>query len=246
VRISTTFAMGMLAMWVVLIDARIAHGIVLDQVDDFEDGTPQAWEEGVISPNPPVNVSDGGPGGVGDNYLRNSANGGVGAGSRQVMFNSLQWTGDYLASGVTVIEADMANFGASALSMRIAIQDGLGSRFGSTLSVALPADSVWHSVAFPMRETDLTLISGTSTVESALSDVIQLRMLAAASAPAWEGQPIASTLGIDNIGPQRCVQAIAPETAPAPPMHAFATRVGRATTVRWWPHRYRPSRDGRW
>ena len=196
---STRLGVAMMAMWVTLADAGIAHGIVLDQVDDFEDGTPQAWEEGVISPNPPVNVSNGGPGGVGDNYLQNSASGGAGAGSRQVMFNSLQWTGDYLASGVTVIEADMANFGASALSMRIAIQDGLGSRFGSTLSVALPADGVWHSVAFAVTAADLTLISGTSTVEAALSNVIQLRVLAAASGPAWQGDSIASTLGIDNI-----------------------------------------------
>jgi hypothetical protein len=93
----------------------------------------------------------------------------------------------------------MANFGASALSMRIAIQDGLGSRFGSTLSVALPADAVWHSIAFAVRAADLTLVSGTSTVEAALSDVVQLRVLAAASAPAWQGDSIASTLGIDNI-----------------------------------------------
>ncbi|PWB73274.1 MAG: hypothetical protein C3F15_10055, partial [Holophagae bacterium] len=68
------------------------------QVDDFEDGTTMGWEEGAPSPNPPVNVADGGPGGAGDAYLENTSSGGTGAGSRMVMFNNAQWTGDYVAA----------------------------------------------------------------------------------------------------------------------------------------------------
>jgi hypothetical protein len=189
----------MMAMSAALAGPGTARGVVLGQVDDFEDGTPQAWVRGAIAPNPPINVPDGGPAGVGDNYLQNVSFGGLGANSRQVMFNSLQWTGDYLGSGVTVIEADMANFGTTALSMRIAIQNGLGTQFGSTISVALPADGVWRAVSFGVRPADLTLILGTSTVEDVLSDVIQLRILSAASTPAWVGDVIVSTLGVDNI-----------------------------------------------
>jgi hypothetical protein len=198
-RQSLTIALMMMAVSAALAGPGIALGVVLDQVDDFEDGTTQAWAVGVVAPNPPINVPDGGPAGVGDNYLQNVSSGGVGPNSRQVMFNLLQWTGDYLGSGVTVIEADMANFGASALSMRIAIQDSLVGRFGSTVSVALPPDGVWRAVSFGVKPTDLTLISGTSTVEDVLSDVIQLRILSVSSGPAWEGEIIVSTLGVDNI-----------------------------------------------
>ena len=189
----------MTAMLAALADPGIAPGVVLGQVDDFEDGTTQAWVRGAVAPNPPSNVPDGGPAGVGDNYLQNVSLGGLGPNSRQVMFNSLQWTGDYLGSGVTLIEADMANFGASALAMRIAIQNGLGSQYGSTISVALPADGVWRAVSFGVRPTDLTLIAGTSTAEDVLSGVIQLRIVSAAAAPAWVGDVIVSTLGVDNI-----------------------------------------------
>ena len=115
-----------------------AGAVTVGQVDDFQGGTTQGWLEGAISPNPPTNVPDGGPLGVGDNYLQNVSSGGFGAGSRQVMFNLVQWSGDYVTAGVTRIEADMANFGATALSMRIAIEGGapLG-RYGSTSAVNL-------------------------------------------------------------------------------------------------------------
>ena len=176
-----------------------AYAIDLDQVDDFEDGTVQGWAEGFVSPNPPTNVPDGGPAGVGDNFLQNVATGGIGAGSRQVMFNRVQWAGDFVSAGVTVIEADMANFGGFALAMRVALQDGLGTRYGSTVAIALPPDGTWQPVSFSLRAGDLSLISGTSTLETALSDVIELRILAAAIGPAWQGDAIASTLGVDNI-----------------------------------------------
>ena len=54
----------------------------LSSLNDFEDGTTQAWSEGFRSPNPPTNVSSGGPSGVGDNYVRNVSTGGNGPGGR--------------------------------------------------------------------------------------------------------------------------------------------------------------------
>ncbi len=196
---ATTIAMTLMATCVALTIPGIAGAVILGQLDDFEDGTTQAWEEGFVSPNPPVNVSDGGPTGLGDNYLELVSSGGLGAGSRQVAFNLLQWTGDYVGGGVTAIEADMANFGASAVSLRIALQDGSGTRFGSTVSVSLPADGVWHPVSFGVKPADLTSIIGAASAEAALSNVIQFRIMVAAVGPAWEGDVIVSTLGVDNI-----------------------------------------------
>jgi hypothetical protein len=102
------------------------------QVDDFEDGTVMGWVEGLPSPNPPMNIPDGGFMGAGDAYLENSSDGGFGAGSRMVMFNNDQWNGDFNALGIPLsIRADMANFGAELLLMRVALQGANGASYAS-------------------------------------------------------------------------------------------------------------------
>ena len=66
--------------------------VSLGQVDDFQDSTVMFWS-GAPDPYGPKNVSDGGPAGSGDRYLRISANGGFASGSRLAMYNGLQWAG---------------------------------------------------------------------------------------------------------------------------------------------------------
>src|SRR5204862_1256359 len=110
-----------------------ARAVDFGQIDDFQDGTAMAWDEGIVSPNRPTNVANGGPAGAGDAYLRNVSTGGVGgSGSRQVMFNRSQWTGDFGAAGVTRIEGDLANFGTTPLSIRVALKGPMGSWYVST------------------------------------------------------------------------------------------------------------------
>ena len=123
-------------MAVLLLAWTPSGAVTLGQVDDFEDGTVMGWTEGLFSPNPPTNQPSGGPAGLGDNYLLNLSSGGLGAGSRLVMFNQTQWAGNYLAAGVTRIDLQMANFGATTLQMRIAIENVLGTRYASTTAVA--------------------------------------------------------------------------------------------------------------
>lgn len=187
--------------WSVLALPAVAHAIVSGQADDFQDGSPAGWTEGEIlpSPNPPTVVFGGGPAGAGDNYLENVSAGGIGAGSRMVMFNNTQWAGDYLSAGVTRIEVDMANFGATPLSMRIAIEGGPGERYGSTAAVPLPADGLWHAVTFNLTAADLSLLGGLASLNDVLANVTELRILSAAAGPAWMGDAIAATLGADNI-----------------------------------------------
>ena len=187
-----------LALCGLLMGPAAARAVVCGQVDDFENSTTMGWTEGFSTPNPPTNVAEGGPMGVGDNYLQNISSGGFGAGSRMVMFNTAQWSGDYLAAGVTRIEADMANLGATPLSMRIAIEGSL-TRYGSTVAVALPADGSWHSVTFNLTANDLSVISGVASLNDVLANVQTLRILSAAAGPAWQGDAIAATLGVDNI-----------------------------------------------
>src|SRR5215211_7030752 len=99
-----------LAFFVIVGSASAARAIpVLQQVNDFEGGTTQGWTNGPNAADP-TNVTTGGPGGTADNFLRVSARGGAGAGSRLVSFNrASQWTGNYITAGVTGIEMDLKN-----------------------------------------------------------------------------------------------------------------------------------------
>jgi len=169
------------------------------QVDDFEDGTTMGWTEGAPSPNEPVNVPDGGPGGIGDSYLENVSAGGSGAGSRMVMFNTSQWSGDYNTAGVTALRAHMVNLGGIPLSMRVAVEGAGGGRYASTAAVVLPAGGVWYAVMFELNEGAMTVVGGSQTLTSVLDDVTELRVLSS-SAPDWQGDAMAATLGMDNLG----------------------------------------------
>ena len=174
--------------------------ITNNQTDNFEDGTVQGWSEGSTrtSPNPPENIADGGPGGTGDNYLQNVSSGGEGAGSKLVMFNTVQWKGDYISAGVTDISMHMINLGATNLEMRLAFDGSSGGRFSSTNAVSLSAGSGWQTVVFPIGPSDLTSVDGGIDVNATLGNVTELRILHNTS-PSWRGASIAATLGVDNI-----------------------------------------------
>jgi hypothetical protein len=169
------------------------------QLDDFQDGTTMGWSHGPPSPNPPSNIDTGGPAGDGDRYLQNVSSGAFGAGSRQVMYNQTGWAGDYIAAGVTRIDAMMSNFGATTLQMRFAVQGGPSTtQFVTTTAVVLPSGSGWQPVSFSLSESEMTKVFGTDDFTTALGAVTFARILSSPS-PAWLGEPIAATLGVDNI-----------------------------------------------
>lgn len=176
-----------------------AQAIELGQIDDFQDGTTMGWEEGIPTPNAPSNIPDGGPGGIGDAYVENRSAGGVGPGSRQIMFNQAQWTGDYIGVGVDGISLDLANFGNTTLYIRLAIEGQSGGQFGSTLPFELPPDGQWYRASFGLDDTSLSFIDGLDDLTAVLSNVVELRILSAESDPAWRGDAIDATLGVDNI-----------------------------------------------
>lgn len=192
---------SLLLFWPLLLclAAAPASAVTGAQTDDFEDGTTQGWMEGVLSPNPPINVPAGGPAGVGDGYLENLSDGGLLAGGRQVVFNRAQWAGDYLAAQVISLEMDLVNLGASELSIRIALEGAFGERYGSTTAFPLPADGAWHHASFGLAGGELAQIIGLAPLETVLAGVTELRILSAAAGPVWEGDIVVSTLGVDNV-----------------------------------------------
>ena len=78
---------------------------------------------GGIPAVPPAVQPGGGPGGAGDPFLRITATGASGPGSRLVAMNGAQWSGDYLAAGVAALEMDLINIGASDLTVRLLFED---------------------------------------------------------------------------------------------------------------------------
>ena len=189
-------------IFVAAVGATRARGaVVFGQLDDFQNGSTMGWDEGAASPNPPVNVAGGGPGGAADRFVRNDSAGGFGAGSRLVMFNQSQWAGDYNAAGVTRVSGWVANFGSDALHVRLALA-GAGARFGSTRAYVLPAGGGWHRVSFDLTESGMTPI-GTGSLAAALSAVTELRLLSAQNGPAFIGDAVAGSLAVDDLRAMR-------------------------------------------
>jgi hypothetical protein len=177
-----------------------AQAIEFGQVDDFQDGTTRLWEEGSVSPNPPTNIPTGGPSGAGDRYLQNVSSGGNGGGSRMVMFNAAQWTGNYSAKGVDRISAQLANFGSTTLYMRVAIRGGSSSSVYCTNSpVVLQPGGQWRAANFDLTDAAMTNVGGANTLQEVLSNVIEIRLLSAIGGVSFTGDPTAGTLGVDNI-----------------------------------------------
>jgi hypothetical protein len=170
-------------------------------VNDFEDGTTQGWSNGGSSPNPPTNVTTGGPEGIDDNYLEEISAGGGGAGSKMVIFNSnLEWTGNYTESGTLGIGFDLRNPSNEDLKIRIAFEGaGDNTQIASSSSINLPAQSDWRIAFLSTDPEDFVVVNGgSSTIEEVLQDVNEIRILHN-PIPDFNGASIDATLHIDNI-----------------------------------------------
>jgi len=166
---------------------------VVNQTDTFQDGTLDFWSTGAPDPTPPVNVSTGGPQGIGDRYIRLTSSGGSGPGSRLIMSNTHQWTGNYLSAGINNIHVYVKNEGSTALLLRIAL---LSSSNGcsSVSAISVPVASGWMAADFPLIASTMT----GGPVNTILGNVTEIRLLHSA-APNTKGDPIAAQLGIDAI-----------------------------------------------
>lgn len=185
--------------------AHSAVGVGFGQVDTFENGSAQSWSTGPLGhPAPPANIATGGPGGVDDNYLRLTALGGGGPGSRLAVFNGVQWSGNYLAAGITAISLHVNNFGPNEAHLRLRF---LGSAAGPTNDAAVtnaiivPPGSGWSLITFTIDPASLVTLQGSAT--AALTNASELRLFHN-PAPAYPGPPagppaINVQLGIDNI-----------------------------------------------
>lgn len=175
-----------------------ASAVTFGQVDDFQDGTVENWDGAAGF----FQTVGGGQGGAGDLYLEVTGDGGVGAGSRIATYNQAQWSGNYLAAGVSAIEVDMANFGPTDLEMRAFLMFGSGGDWTTTAPLLVPADGLWRPYVFGLTAADLTHVGGAgSSLDDTLSNLPRLMLRHQSGDPGGlgEGTPVLGTLGIDNI-----------------------------------------------
>ncbi|WP_157717190.1 T9SS type A sorting domain-containing protein [Formosa sp. Hel1_31_208] len=176
--------------------------VVANQVDDFEDGSTENWQiGGAAGPeNMPMNVATDGPAGVDDNFLTYTSLGGAGVASKMVIFNAgptSQWSSNFSSEGVIAIRMNVRAL-TNNLNLRVAFQ-GSGTRICTTNAVTVLAGTGWSEITIPISASDFTLVSGGSTIETALTTVSAMRILSS-GAPTWAGaDAIAATLHLDNI-----------------------------------------------
>ncbi len=179
------------------------QGLLLGQVDTFEDLTTDGWFAGglglgQVPPTPPAVVADGGPTGNGDAFMVVTAQGGNGPGSRLVAINGQQWAGDYLGAGIGGISMDLRNLGQTALTIRLLFEDPVAAppidEGVGTLAISLAAGSGWTHAFLPVSPSALTMLSGDAS--TLLGNVTLLRIIHSTAADA---EPIAGVLGVDNI-----------------------------------------------
>ena len=181
-------------------------------IDTFQDGTTDGWFAGGLGtgqtpPVPPQVIANGGPAGVGDQFLQITGLGGSGAGSRIVAINGSQWAGNYLGSGINAIAMDLNNLGNSILTIRLLFEDPMMAppvdEAVTTFGITLPVGSGWTHVVFPISPASMTVISG--DVNTLLGNTTLLRIID--SPTPTDAVTIAGVLGVDNIA------SVAPEPA---------------------------------
>jgi hypothetical protein len=184
-----------------LMGALTAQAITPGQTDTFEDGSTLGWTSGAASPAPPVNMATGGPAGAADHFLLLTSSGVHGPGGKLVVIAGPAWDGDYLAAGVDQLTMDLANFGTTDLSLRLFLGGAPGLTALSLNAVSLPAGSGWVHVSF-----DLSPGALQGAAAEVLAGVTQLRLFHGAQ-PAFPGEDIAASVGMDNV-------SAVPEPAP--------------------------------
>lgn len=176
-----------------LLVVTVSQAITVGQVDTFQGGTLLGWAGAS-----PTNVSTGGPAGSGDRYLRLTSTGAPSAGGSMACYNLTQWTGNFHAAGVRLIECDMRNQGSTFLNMRVILFSEPLDRYSTTISIDLPPGSGWVHAYLPIRESDLVQVDGTTPYSIGGATITRF-MFRHNPVPSPTGVPMAAQLGIDNI-----------------------------------------------
>ena len=177
---------------------------LLSQTDTFDAGILN-WSSGAN----PMHVATGGSLGSGDGFLQVSRP--DSSPFHIAAFNKTQWTGNYLAAGITAIEVDLnAITGSDALKVRLVLWGNGGVWASSSLS---PVAAGWNHYSFGLTASELVFVdddvnspAGSGGGSGLLADtlqnvtIMQLRHdYPSPTAPGNHPEHISATLGIDNF-----------------------------------------------
>jgi len=236
-------AAGGVALVLIALAATPARAVVPGQVDDFESGSVLNWQNSstVLDPPPATpphpgiarNIATGGPAGANDNFLQIGSSGGSGPGSKLVVFNLAQWTGNYLDQGINAIQMHVNNTGATDLTLRLLLVSGPAGAAQTLCTVAdvdVPDASGWQLVTFPLTAANLQAGPG-SDFATVMGNVTELN-LAYGADPFFlrsESPPIVAQLGFDNVTAVAVPEPSVLGVAGAGVFAAAALRRGRRT-----------------
>ncbi|MEO0734803.1 MAG: T9SS type A sorting domain-containing protein [Bacteroidota bacterium] len=198
---------------------------------DFADGTTQGWVNGSNAQNP-VLISDGGPAGAGDAYLRITADG-SGPGGKLAIFNvDSTWTGNFLAKQVRAIELSARNLSDQELTIRLAIDDANRAGLVTDTALVLAAnDTTWQTLEFPLGEDDLV---GDADYQAVLANVTKVWIFHGGTA--FPGPEIEAQVGVDDvelITASTNTAAYGPEVSQLRPLAQPAPQGQAALVVEW-------------
>jgi hypothetical protein len=180
---------------ILLVSPSITLGITLGQVDTFESGI-AGWNYSALTTLP------GGPAGSNDHYL--AVYGGLGSSNFRIEpGNAIQWSGNYVAAGVTAITMDLKNDSdvtrTQPLFIRVVVFEGVSpAGYCSTTAFSLPHDGQWHHAVFPLTADSMTGINQAEPLSIDLQSVFTFSIINSVS-PALGGDNTPAVLDIDNI-----------------------------------------------
>ncbi|WP_431135261.1 T9SS type A sorting domain-containing protein [Psychroserpens mesophilus] len=188
--------------------------VVANQVDDFEDNTPQSWTVGnpFVAQNQISLPTDGGPDGSGDQFFRYTTTGAPnGQGSRCLVFSTgAQWSGDFIGQGIVAIKLNVrAN--VRDLSLRVGFSDETTESFLPTTQVVtdpitITAGSGWQEVIISIQPSDLNVLAfgDGATPAEVLANVAEMRIFSQ-TLEDWTGEagipgdPTPRSMDLDNV-----------------------------------------------
>lgn len=160
----------------------------------------------------PWDTSSAGGLSPGNPYLSVDADG-SGVKGKAITFNpTAEWTGNYLAAGITEVRLDIANMSEfDTVQLRVAVgnraspmQSG-GTWWVSLLPVTIPTSSGWSQASLSLKEADLVRVGnemgelGTDTYAETFSDIRNIRILSANLPLGAIGDEFIGTVAMDNI-----------------------------------------------
>ena len=193
-----------------VLSAPVVLAVSITELDDFNapSGAPnpqESWLEGGGSTTPPSQQLTGGPDGSG--FLIDSSTG-ISPGKRMQLWNTDQWTGDYLGQSISTLSLDAINLsgeGNETINLRVAL-NGPGGWFVTGPQVLLP-ETGWQSLLFDLSPTGLVHAGqGDAVYDSTMAAVNRLQIISLeedtfniGGNAGLRGDTIVATLGLDNI-----------------------------------------------